>query len=173
VPNPGSAQLVVTLDARYPCIVEEAAWAIRSTIPGVHVGRSQVPGAIRIHACHPAWFDAFPQHGPGRKHTREIRLVDWQRDLTRRHPRELIRGLIHSDGCRAINRFRKELPSGRTASYAYVRYFFTNLSDDIRQIFCEHCELLGIRCTRSSFKNVSVSHRDSVAILEEFVGPKR
>jgi hypothetical protein len=46
-------------------------------------------------------------------------------------------------------------------------------SADIRGIFCEHCELLGIRWTQSSFKNISISHRDSVAILDSFVGPKR
>jgi hypothetical protein len=85
----------------------------------------------------------------------------------------LIRGLIHSDGCRTINRFRTRLPSGRIADYAYVRYFFTNLSDDIRQIFCEHCDLLGIRWTRSNQKSISVANRRSVAILDSFVGPKR
>ncbi len=54
------------------------------------------------------------------------------------HPRT-----YHSDGCRTENRFRTKLPSGRTAEYSYVRYFFSNLSADIRQIFVEHCELLG------------------------------
>jgi hypothetical protein len=43
----------------------------------------------------------------------------------------------------------------------------------ISQIFCEHCELLGIHWTQSSFKNISISHRESVAILDSFVGPKR
>lgn len=77
------------------------------------------------------------------------------------------------DGSRCINRFRTKLPSGRVAQYEYVRYFFTNYSADIRGIFCEHCELLGIDWTQSSFKNISVAHRDSVAILDSFVGPKR
>jgi hypothetical protein len=71
-----------------------------------------------------------------------------------------------------INRFSTKLPSGRVRKDAYPRYFFTNYSGDIRRIFCDHCELLGIRWTRSSFKNISVSHRDSVALLDEFVGPK-
>jgi hypothetical protein len=89
------------------------------------------------------------------------------------HPEALIRGLIHSDGCRVINRFKTKLPSGRLAEYEYVRYFFSNLSEDIRNIFCEHCELLGIRVTESNHHNLTVSHRKSVAELEEFVGPKR
>jgi hypothetical protein len=172
-PASGGKQLILTLDARYPGIVAEAIDAIRRTMPGIHVGRSIAPGAIRVQASHPAWVLAFPQHGPGKKHTRPIVLTPWQRRLTHAHARDLIRGLIHSDGSRVINRFKTVLPSGRVAEYSYVRYFFTNYSADIRGIFCEHCELLGIRCTQSSFKNISVAHRDSVAVLDSFVGPKR
>lgn len=124
-------------------------------------------------ASHPIWPYAFPQHGPGRKHARRIELAGWQRNLTHRHAQALLRGLIHSDGSRVINRFKTPLPSGRIGRYAYVRYFFTNYSADIRRIFCEHCDLLGIHWTQSSFKNISVAHRNSVAILDSFIGPKR
>jgi hypothetical protein len=65
------------------------------------------------------------------------------------------------------------LPSGRRAEYAYPRYFFSNLSADIRALFCEYCDRLGIRWTQSSRRNISVSHRESVALLDAFVGPKR
>lgn len=61
---------------------------------------------------------------------------------------------------------------GTSASTEYPRYFFSNLSADIRTIFCEHCDLLGIRWTLSNPRNVSIAHRDSVALLDEFVGPK-
>jgi hypothetical protein len=71
-----------------------------------------------------------------------------------------------------VNRFNVQLPSGRAGSYAYPRYFFSNLSPDIRRLFCEHCEMLGIRWTQSNPRNISVSHRRSVAILDEFIGPK-
>lgn len=77
---------------------------------------------------------------------------------------------FHAD---CLNRFRTKLPSGRVAEYAYPRYFFSNLSADIRGLFCEACDALGVRWTLSNPRNVSVSHRDSVAILEEVVGPKR
>ena len=85
----------------------------------------------------------------------------------------VMRGLIHSDGCRTVNRFKTKLPSGRVAEYAYPRYFLSNQSADIRGLFCEYCERLGIRWTQSNPRNISVSHRDSVARLDEFVGPKR
>ncbi|MGZ5172505.1 MAG: hypothetical protein ACXWCY_34300, partial [Burkholderiales bacterium] len=113
-----------------------------------------------------------PQHGPGPKHRRSIELLDWQEELTTANPRALIRGLIHSDGCRVINRFRARLPSGKVREYAYPRYFFSNLSADIRAIFSRYCALLGIRVTQSNHRNLTVSHRHSVAILDTFVGPK-
>ena len=99
-------------------------------------------------------------------------LADWQREVVDEFPQQFLRGLIHSDGCRTVNRFKTKLPSGRVAEYAYARYFFSNLSPDIRGLFCEYCDRLGIRWTLSNPRNVSVSHRASVALLDEFVGPK-
>jgi hypothetical protein len=168
------AWVQIVNDRRYPAISREIMDAMEATFPErrsrIHpssVGESDV-----LAISHPAVLKAFPQHGPGRKHLRPIILADWQVELTHAHPGSLIRGLIHSDGCRVINRFRTKLPSGRVAEYSYVRYFFTNYSSDIRDIFTEHCELLGIRVTQSNHRNLTVSHRDSVAILEELVGPK-
>jgi hypothetical protein len=74
-------------------------------------------------------------------------LADWQRAIVDRHPRPVLRGLINSDGCRTINRFKTTLPSGRVAEYAYPRDFFSNQSAKIRSLFCEYCERLGIRWT--------------------------
>jgi hypothetical protein len=119
------------------------------------------------------WPEAFPQHGPGRKHERPIVLAPWQQEIVDAYPGPFVRGLIHSDGCRTVNRFTTKLPSGRVAEYAYPRYFFSNLSADIRQLFVDACARLGVRTTQSNPRNISVSHRDSVAVLEELVGPKR
>jgi len=33
-------------------------------------------------------------------------------------------------------------------------------------------ELLGIRWTQSNPRNISISHRKSVAVMDEFIGPK-
>ena len=63
-----------------------------------------------------------------------------------------------------INRFKVNLPKGGPREYAYARYFFTNLSADIRALFCTSCDQLGIRWTQSSFKNISVADRQSVAL---------
>jgi hypothetical protein len=161
-------------DRRYPGISEEIMAAMETTFPG-RAPRSHLSGVGEydiLCISHPAVLKAFPQHGPGPKHLRPIVLTDWQLELTHNHPGALIRGLIHSDGCRAINQFKTKLPSGRIAEYSYVRYFFSNHSADIRQIFSDHCAVLGIRVTQCNHRNLSVSHRKSTAILEELVGPK-
>ena len=69
--------------------------------------------------------------------------------------------------------FKTKLPSGRLAQYEYVRYFFSNLSEDIKDIFCRHADQLGIRWSRANPRYVSIHDRKSVAILDSFVGPKR
>jgi hypothetical protein len=171
--GPRGSPLMIALDARYPGIVDAADAAIASTVPGISTRRyTPKDNLVRLIASSPVWKQAFPQHGPGRKHERRIVLANWQLKITRRYSRELLRGLVHSDGCRTINRFKSKLPSGRVAAYEYPRYFFSNLSEDIRCIFCEHCELLGIRWTQSNPRNISISHRKSVALMDEFIGPK-
>lgn len=171
---PGSWTLRLSCDRQYDALMEEMMTAMETTFPGRRATRFRASkGASEVVGiCHPAIGRAFPQHGAGRKHLRPIVLAAWQLELTHRAPGALIRGLVHSDGCRAENKFQTKLPSGRVAEYAYVRYFFSNLSADIRAIFVEHCQLLGVRVTLSNHRNLSVSDRASVAILDEVVGPK-
>ena len=111
---------------------------------------------VRVVGSSKRWPEAFPQHGPGRKHERKIELAAWQREIVDRFPQEFLRGLLHSDGCRTVNRFKTTLPSGRVAEYAYPRWFFSNRSAEIRALFCEYCERLGVRWTQSNPRNISV-----------------
>lgn len=168
-----SSDLRICLDSSYEAIIDQATTAISEVVPGVAVCHIKRPTrAVVLQASAAVWRFAFPQHGPGKKHLRPIELEPWQAAITRAHPRELIRGLIQSDGCRCVNRFKTKLPSGRVAEYSYVRYFFSNLSEDIKDIFCDHCDLLGIRWSRANARYVSIHDRRSVALLDEFVGPK-
>jgi hypothetical protein len=162
--------LRLTLDAAYPRIAAEALVAIRRLLPSRNprVGRAREKRMFRVECNSRWWPTLLPQHGPGRKHTRPIILERWQQLITEIHPHELLRGLIHSDG-RFVARQRK--PDG--SHYEYVRYAFSNRSEDIKQIFCDHADLLGIAWTRPSDRDIQVARRASVAILEEFVGPKR
>jgi hypothetical protein len=157
----GAATLILSLDSIYPRVLAETRAAIEVVFPNTQVRRGSSEGSrvAILRVSHPALPFAFPQHGRGRKHLRQLRLTEWQRACTAAHPEALLRGLVHSDGCRTVNRFKTKLPSGRVAEYEYSRYFFSNLSADIRQIFCDHCDLIGIRWTQSNPRNISVSDR--------------
>jgi hypothetical protein len=174
VRHPRTYRLVITCDASYPQLVAACETSVMATGLPRRV-REQVDAScrcVRVVADSKRWPEAFPQHGPGRKHDRKIELETWQREIVDRFPREFLRGLLHSDGCRTVNRFTTKLPSGRVAEYAYPRWFFSNRSEDIRGLFCEYCERLGIRWTQSNPRNISVSHRTSVALLDSFVPAK-
>jgi hypothetical protein len=94
--------------------------------------------------------------------------MEWQQEITATEPEALVRGLIHSDGCRytAVVHHR-----GRV--YRYARYAFANRSDDIKQILCEHLDLLGVRWTRPNAKDIAVARKADVALMDRFVGPNR
>jgi hypothetical protein len=169
-----SYQLVITCALDYPDIIDDCVTAVVLTLlsRSVRCNRHRVSRCVRVTASCTRWPEAFPQHGPGRKHSRRIELAPWQREIVDRFPQEFLRGLLHSDGCRTVNRFKTKLPSGRVAEYAYPRWFFSNRSADIRGLFCEYCERLGIRWTQSNPRNISISHRTSVALVDSFVPAK-
>lgn len=164
----------ISMDAGYPGLIEEAVMATQLVALNSRVTTRKIRDSecVVVGCSWKGWPDAIPQHGPGHKHTRPIRLEEWQQDIVDAYPWEFLRGLLHSDGCRTTNRFTTTLPSGRVANYEYPRWFFSNLSDDIRELFCRTCEAVGVRWTQSNPRNISVAHRDSVALLDEFVGLK-
>lgn len=120
------------------------------------------------HYCHwMHWPCLFPQHGPGRKHQRPIVLAQWQRALATEHPWPLIRGLIHSDGCRSMNRVVV-----RGTVYRYPRYFFANESRDILHIMGSALDLVGVQWRYNRPNSISVARRAAVALMDAHVGPK-
>lgn len=152
----------------YPNIMAECADAIMAVTLGARVGYVARQGCTEVYSTWPHWPCLFPQHGPGLKHLRPIVLESWQRRIAiHRRPDQLIRGLIHADGCRAINKV-----TVRGKRYEYVRYFLKNESDDILGLFVEACDRLGIASRINRYNSVSVAQRDSVDILERIVGPK-
>jgi hypothetical protein len=163
----------VFLDLRYPLIIDECEAAIRAVLPGKKVRRAgrtggyvrrTEPSHVEVSAFSKAWPCLFPQHGPGRKHDRSILLTDWQLKLVDRWPGQLLRGLIHSDGCRFQN-------TGR--NWSWPRYSFSNRSDDIRAIFCHACDQMGVRWTTAGKWTVYVSRKADVATLDGFIRPKK
>lgn len=170
---PRTDLLVISLDGLYPDLIDECVAAIEAVLPDHKIRVKPGSGrGVRVESTSKMWPFIFPQHGPGPKHERKIALVDWQREIVDEHPRAFLRGLIHSDGCRCVNEFTVQLKAG-PKRYSYVRYFFSNLSADIRGLVCEACDRIGVRWSMSNKRNVSISDRASVALLDEFVGPKR
>lgn len=166
----GVYRLHVFLDSAYPVIAAECEAAMSIVMPASRA--SCLPHSrwnmLSLVSYSTHWPHLFPQHGPGRKHEREIALERWQQSIVDRYPGRLLRGLIHSDGCRVTNRIRH-----RTKTYEYPRYFFSNRSRDIQRIFTDACDRLGVAWKQDGPWNVSVARRDSVAILDRHVGPKR
>lgn len=159
-------RLRIALDARYPGIIRSASSAIEEVRGGTaHIQPRRRQKCCDVSAYWRSWPCLLPQHGPGRKHDRPIVLADWQEELVHRWPEQLLRGLIHSDGCRFQN-------TGRS-NWSCPRYSFTNHSADIRKLFCDTCEEVGVRWTLSGMYTIYVSRKADVSRLDEFIGPKR
>lgn len=150
----------------YPAIAAEVDACLRA----VSANRVQVVqrlGCTERSVYWTHWPCLLPQHGPGRKHERLIRLEPWQQELADAIPWPLIRGLIHSDGCRSINTITR-----RGHSYHYPRYFFSNESPDIIGIFTHALDTAGVGWRMCRPNLVSVARRADVELLDRHIGPK-
>jgi hypothetical protein len=150
----------------WPGVMDECEAAMR-TVLAKSVQRVRKQGCTSVQSYSNHWPCLLPQHGPGRKHERPIVLADWQEPIVEEHAAPFVRGLIHSDGSRFINRVKV---SGRT--YEYPRYMFTNESVDIMALCARSLDRLGIDWRMSRRNTLSVAKRAAVARLDEFVGPK-
>jgi hypothetical protein len=167
----GVYRLRLFFDVRYPEILAAGEAAVRSVFPANRINRLSRSGGyensaprsnVELSVYSKTLLCLFPQHGPGRKHERPIVLEEWQRGLVAERPEQLLKGLIHSDGCRFLN-------TGR--NWRHPRYSFSNKSEDIRAIFRDACDLVGVRWTTAP-GSVYVSRVRDVALLDEFIGPK-
>jgi hypothetical protein len=176
----GVDYLTIACCDTWPGLIDACEAALARVFP-VSVFRVQRQGCTEVKAGSKHWRCVFPQHGKGHKHARPIKLEPWQSEIVNTHPEAFVRGLIHSDGCRTINRIRRKTPQGDETHYEYPRYHFTNASTDIVGLFTDALDLLGIAWKSHVNRNepryrdttiVSISRRDAVARLDSFVGPK-
>jgi hypothetical protein len=142
-----------------------------AVMPASGVFGVQRQGCTEVKSTSKHWLCLFPQHGPGRKHTRKIELMPWQSVIVQKYPGEFARGLFHSDGWRGMNRVRRRLADG-DRWYEYSRYMFTNESSDILCLCGAALDQLGVAWRFSRSNTISVARREAVARLDEFVGPK-
>ncbi|MGV9338337.1 helix-turn-helix domain-containing protein [Streptomyces sp. NPDC003688] len=170
VPN-----LMITCAESWPGLMDECEAAMHAVFPDNSVCRVQRIGCRNVKVYSKHLLCLFPQHGPGKKHERRIALEPWQQEIVDGHPWPFVRGLVHSDGCRITN-WTTRLVGGERKRYEYPRYFFTNVSDDIRRLYTDALEALGVEwthCTRHGNPyNISVARKASIALMDAHVGPK-
>ncbi|MER5715930.1 helix-turn-helix domain-containing protein [Streptomyces sp. NPDC002132] len=171
----GGYHLRIACADAWPGLIRQCREAIVKVRPAVGVYALQKQGCVMVTSYSRHWPLLFPQHGPGRKHERPIVLDPWQQVIVDAHPWDFVRGLIHSDGCRLTN-WATRTVAGERKRYEYPRYFFTNVSDDIRRLYTDTLDKLGVewtQCTRNGNPlNISVARKASVALLDAHVGPK-
>ncbi|MCQ3932205.1 MAG: hypothetical protein DPW16_17285 [Chloroflexi bacterium] len=157
--------LRVSCDSRYPNIIEAIREAIQKILPHNVVDAMKLKYNCVVVGCYSnEWPELFPQHGEGMKYLRKIQLEQWQQEIVDQYPLEFFKGLYHSDGIRSQN-----IVKGKD----YRRYSFTNMSEDIRQMFVHACELLGLHwTTKTSKRDIMISRREDVAYLDSLIGPK-
>ena len=161
----GLYRLRIAMDQKYPHIMAECIDAINTIKSrGKPASRVHAAGCDEIYSYWKHWICLFPHYGPGPKHLRNIELETWQKEIVTEFPELLIRGLIQSDGCRYTNRVNR--------GYEYISYNFTNNSLQIQRIFADACDQLGIRWRQATWKNIAITRRPDVAILDLIVGPK-
>lgn len=157
-------RLRVTCDTQYPGIIARCREAIDALMPKQHAAVVQrKTRCLDVSHFSKHWPCLFPQHGPGRKHNRPIRLEPWQEAIVYEETEAFVRGLIHSDGCRVVANDRGVMS---------IRYHFSNRSEDIIGLFTAALDHLEIPWTRSTKYIVSVYRKAATARLDEFIGPK-
>lgn len=163
-------------DKKYPGIVAALVATIESIGCKGHVAGQSTRNSVDVFAYSNSIPSLFPQHGPGKKHARNITLEPWQLGIVQDHPQSFLRGLYHADGSRYIHR-----QGGRE----YVKYNFTNRSKQIIDLFCDACALCGItyRINSRPFKamdgsastgwTVTIGKRSEVLKCESVLGVKQ
>jgi len=158
--------LRVYLNRKQRNVIERVRAAIETILPGVRVNYvERREYSVTVVTCYSrSWPSIFPQHGPGRKHTRSIQLAPWQEQIVRECPADFLRGLLESDGCR-----HRRIVRGRN----YPAYSFTNHSEDILRLFAWVCGLIPVGCRHNSRWNMSIARRPDVRRLDALFGVSR
>jgi hypothetical protein len=155
-------RLRIFLNRNQPRIISECTRAINALAQPRKVSLiERRDNCIEVAGYWQAWPLVFPQHGPGKKHSRKIELTDQQWEIVRKFPDAFVRGCIQSDGCK-----HRRVVRGKD----YPAYSFSNRAEDIIDLFCRACDLLSIRHTRAHTTTVSVARRDAVALMDRIVG---
>ncbi|WP_349775381.1 hypothetical protein [Streptomyces vilmorinianum] len=78
ISKPKQHHLSIFCTASWPGLIDAAEEAMRRVMPMPSVRRRFRPGCAEVKSFTEHWTCMFPQHGPGKKHEREIALEPWQ-----------------------------------------------------------------------------------------------
>lgn len=138
--QPRTFGLTISCDAKYTKLIDIAKKELESVFiyNSVYLNDTHKENCVDV-TLHNNFLDLiFPQIGAGKKHDRDVSLAPWQKENIEH--KELALGLFHSDG--------SYYNSKTTSIYGkvYNRYFysFTNVSQDINEIYKECLDSLGI-----------------------------
>lgn len=139
-------------------VAEEARAAVRALLPRNALGAQDRNGCTNVTCYSKHWPCLLPRLGPAVEGPWPVTLAPWQRRIAvERQPERFARGLVHGEGC---------------CSRAEGRYLFSNRSTDVRRLFCEACDRLGVQWRQLNRYTVSVARPDSVARLDDLVGAR-
>ena len=161
----------ISCDAKYGAIIDDVTALLGAVHPARPVFHGRAPGVIVVQSSWNHWPRLFPQHGVGRKHERKMGMQAWQWETVTQNPADFLRGLFHSDGCRAMN-WTRGVVAGEVKRYEYPRWHFTNESAEIMSWCQEALDLLGVSWRQSRTGMLSVSRRDAVSRLDAIIGLK-
>jgi hypothetical protein len=172
-------RLRIFLDVKYQNLNTECKKILSSLFPN-----NEVNSVVMKHKGNPSceviflyskdMVQLFPQHGPGKKHTRKIQLEDWQKQIVGTYTEDFLRGLIHSDGSRYSH----------TDKNGLVRQFynFTNASIDIMDLFKHYSNKMSVfpritvktksRTSKTQTYIAQINTQSQVAIFDTFIGHK-
>lgn len=160
-------RLRVNCSADWPLVMERLAVSLGALLPSNAIGYTLRSGCIEVGVYSKRWPSLLPQHGPGRKHLRSMALTDWQKEIVLGPAAEaFVCGLLHSDGCRVMNRV-----TVRDRHYEYPRYFFSNRSEDIHRMLADALARHGVTSSRSGWQQ-SVARSADVALLDRWGADK-
>ncbi len=94
--------LSIACSDAWPGLMAAAKSAMSAVMPASGVFSVRRVGMTKVKSYSKHWPCLFPQHGPGKKHTRKIELAPWQRAIVELCPGDFARGLFHSDGWRGV-----------------------------------------------------------------------
>jgi hypothetical protein len=168
---PRTYRLVITCDLAYPALIDACRISIERTgLPRrVRVQPDPVKQFVRVVADSKRWPEVFPSTVPGAStRARSSSPAGSARSSigSRRSPLRPLAFARLPDG-QPVHDEAAERACGRVRVSALV--LLQPLGRHPRPVLCDR---LGIRWTQSNPRNISVSHRAAVALLDSFVPAK-